>query len=100
MGELITCVECIERLRVIGDPRIRSGKYNMCSCDYCSKPTYYREIEAEKKPQVVEHIHRHSEMSRADFDALRQVILKVDYLEKRLNERKPGKKTTKYTIRS
>ena len=95
---MITCRECLERMRFIGDPRIRSGKYRMCGCDYCSKPFYYRELEAEKKPQVVEH--RHSDMSRKDFDLLQQTVLKVDSLEKRLNERKLGKQGIKYTIRT
>ena len=40
---MITCKECIETLR--DDPRIRSGRYHMCGCGYCSKLTYYRELE-------------------------------------------------------
>ena len=50
-----------------------------------------------EKPQVVEHIHRNSNMSSKDFHALEQVILKVDYLEKKLNAKKPRKQYTKYS---
>jgi len=50
----------------------------------------------EQEPQVVEHVHRHYDMSRQDFSKLQQTVLKVDYLEKRLNERKPGKRSPKY----
>ncbi len=46
----------------------------------------------EQVSQVVEHIHRHSDMGKKEFDLLQQTVLKVDHLEKRLNERKPGKK--------
>lgn len=44
---MITCKQCIETL--LGDPRIRSGRYRLCGCDYCSKPSYYRELEEGKK---------------------------------------------------
>lgn len=39
-----TCRECKERLYP-DDPRVKSGKYMRCSCDYCNKPDYYREVE-------------------------------------------------------
>jgi len=27
------------------DPRVKSGNYYLCGCDYCNKPTYERELE-------------------------------------------------------
>jgi len=46
---LITCNECIERLKSWGDdPRVKSGRYCLSGCDYCDKPTYYRELETIK----------------------------------------------------
>lgn len=42
---MITCSECIEGL-LPDDPRIRSGEYGLCGCDYCDKPNYFRELES------------------------------------------------------
>jgi len=43
---MITCKECIERFKNWGDdPRVKSGRYHLSGCDYCDKPTYYRELE-------------------------------------------------------
>ena len=50
---MITCKECIESLRP-DDPRVRSGRYMMCGCDYCNKPTYYREIESANRETIIE----------------------------------------------
>ena len=41
----------------------------------------------EETPQVIEHIHRHSDMSQKDFAQLQQIVRKVDYIEKHLVER-------------
>jgi len=61
------------------DPRVRSGKYMMCGCDYCNKPSYYRELET-PKPQVQEVIHRHSDMSKKEFAELQRLGGQVKYL--------------------
>ena len=52
------------------------------------------EVTAEETPaQVVEHIHRHSDMSKGEFDQLQQTALKVTYIEGKvrqlLERRKP-----------
>ena len=99
---MISCAECIESIKFIEDPRRRSGKYHMCSCDYCNKPTYYRELEANldanKEPQVIEHIHRHSDMGKKEFDLLQQTVLKADYLLKELSNKKvTNSKYNKYS---
>ena len=94
---MIPCKECIESMSLIGDPRIRSGKYRMCSCDYCGKPTYYRELEDEKEVQVVEHIYRTSDMSKKEFDLLQQTALKIDYQEKQIAELRHKKRQSKYS---
>jgi len=56
------------------------------------------EKEREESPPT-EIIHRHSNMGKAEFDLLQQTVLKVTSLGKRLDERKPGKKGIKFTIR-
>ena len=63
---------------------------------YCDKiqpyPPYPDEEVPEPKPQVIEHIVRHSQMSKKEFNVLQQTALKVDYLEKELNELKARRK--------
>ena len=56
---MITCRECIGRLKP-DDPRKRSGKYRLCGCDYCNKPSYYRELEEQEPSSIeVKHIYHH-----------------------------------------
>jgi len=38
--------------------------------------------------EVVEHIHRHSDIGKREFQELKEVIKKVDYLEKRTRPKK------------
>ena len=72
---------------------------SLCQQHGWTDPGPDRPPELEEKPQVVEHIHRTSDMSKKEFDLLQQTVLKVDYLEKRLNERKPKKKVfNKYEL--
>ncbi len=40
----------------------------------------------ESKPQVVEHIVRHSDIGKKEFDLLQQTARKVDYLDQKINE--------------
>lgn len=44
---MISCKDCIENLKP-DDPRVKSGKYRLCGCDYCNKPDYYRQLEGLK----------------------------------------------------
>ena len=49
---MITCSECIQELYP-DDPRVKSGRYHLCDCDYCSKSDYYRGLEQQQaKPFV------------------------------------------------
>ena len=49
---MITCNECINRFKSWGDdPRVKSGRYHLCGCDYCGKPQYYRDLE-QPKPEI------------------------------------------------
>jgi len=41
-------------------------------------------------PQIIEH--RHSDMSKANYDLLQQTMCKVNYLESKLNEREKWKR--------
>ena len=81
---MITCEKCRQRL-FPDDPKVRSGKYMKCGCDYCDKPYYYRELEAQSPPEQV-IVHRHSDMSKQDWDLLQQTALKVAYLDKKIAE--------------
>ena len=91
---MITCSECIERLRP-DDPRIPTGRYHQSSCDlYCNKPTYYRELEQQEAPEII-HVVRHSNMNKQEFDILQQLSREVKYLRnqvKGLSEKKNVKK--------
>jgi len=99
---MITCAECIERFKAWGDdPRIKSGRYRLSGCDYCNKPQYYRELEAEQRePQVTEIIHRHADMSKQEFADLQSLKGQVKFLQSKIEEltkrRKPEKKQTDY----
>ena len=57
------------------------GRYLPALCDSCQV--------APERPSstVVEHVYRHSDMSNKDYAQLQQTTRKVDWLEKRLNER-------------
>ena len=82
------------------DPSIPVGRYHHSTCDYfCNKPSYYREIEEGEPHQVVEHVHRHSDMSKKEFDLLQQVVLKTEYLDKKVNELYEKRKGTQHTIK-
>jgi len=53
---VITCEECIQRMKP-DNPRVRSGRYNKCGCDYCDKPSYYRTVESRiTEPDRVEYV--------------------------------------------
>jgi len=83
---MITCQECIDRLGP-DDPRIRSGRYMKCGCDYCDKPDYYRDLEVlNQQPSEQTIIHRYSNMGRQEFDLLQQTVLKAEYLAQKLTE--------------
>ena len=49
----------------------------------------------EPEPQIIEHIHRTSDMGKKEFDTLTQHTRMLDYLMKRTNERT---KKQSYTI--
>ena len=86
-----------------------SSTFRAYSHQYCgvadpgsdaSQSVYNRNLE-EEKPQVIEHIHRHGDMSKQEFDLLQQTARKATYLEKKLNElskpkQKPQHKQTGY----
>ena len=93
---MIPCSECLERFKSWGDdPRVRSGRYMKCGCDYCDKPTYYRELEARQlEPEEKIVIHRHSSMSKQDWDLLQQTARKLEYLDKKLAEHTEYKRKT------
>ena len=93
----------IENGKVINHQQLERYYRDKHERDYLIQRGIFRDLREaqrenpEKIPQVIEHIHRHSDMSKKEFDLLQQMILKVEYLEKCLNERKPSKKVSKYT---
>jgi len=86
---MITCEECRERLYP-DDPRVKSGRYHMSTCQhYCNKPQYYRDLE-QTKPEPEIH----------DILGVRQLKYQVEqakagylYLQNKLNEHLGKKKT-------
>ena len=46
----------------------------------------------ETKPKEVVHIHRHSDMSKQEYDLLQQMALKVDHLQKKITELQASRK--------
>jgi len=83
---MITCRECIESLKP-DDPRVRSGRYGRCGCDYCNKPSYYRELEEEQPTEVTHrHINYNSSLDRKQWDRIEQAIHQIYYLDKKLND--------------
>jgi hypothetical protein len=68
------------------DPRIKSGRYHLCGCDYCNKPTAYREtIKTEIKP-VFRPVDREIDQLKAGFIHLQN---KVNELNKsKINKNK------------
>ena len=80
-GIMISCNECIELLRKLGDdPRIKSGRYHLSGCDYCNKPTYYRELEIIKSE--IQPVFRPRPVDR-EIDQLKAVYI---HLQNKLNE--------------
>jgi len=91
---MITCQECIERMKP-NDPRVKSGRYYLCGCDYCNKPHYFRELEQTKpKPEIpdipdiakVSQLQSHVEQARAGYL----------YLQNKLNKHLDKKKRSRY----
>ncbi len=70
---MITCKECLERMYP-DDPGVKSGRYHLCSCDYCGKPDIDREIEKllEIKPPIEQ-----PEWTRKQWDAIQQLRSEV-----------------------
>ena len=104
---MLTCRECKEMLYP-EDPTIRQPRWirgqiipygSPSTCDgFCDKPTYYRELE-QREPQVIEHIHRTSNMDKKEFALLQQLSQQVKYLDKKVNELYEKKKGVTYEIK-
>jgi len=83
---MITCAECIDSLKP-DDPRVRSGKYHLCGCDYCNKPSYCRDLELKLlEPQEQVIIHRHSNMGKQEYDMLQQTSRQVKHLQTKVDK--------------
>ncbi len=71
-----------EQWREIYEARARLEAYKNKVQPYPAYP----EEDTPPKLQVVEHIVRHSQMGKQEFDLLQQTALKADFLEKKVNE--------------
>lgn len=90
---MLTCRKCIERMKP-DDPRIKSGRYHLCGCDYCNKPTYYRELEEVAKETKVEY-QRYVSYQKVDGKQLATLRKNLTaYLDEKLNECFDKKKQT------
>ena len=98
---MITCAQCIQQLKP-EDPRVRSGRYRLCSCDYCSKPSYFRELEEVQKDMpaprpIVNVTYKMDARSTPAFKELKeQIALTNGRLDKYFEDKKKVKR--KYTI--
>ena len=69
---MITCRDCIKDCYPI-DPRVKSGRYHLCSCDYCGKPQYNRDWGQPKpEPEIpnipeVRQLQKQVEQARAGY---------------------------------
>lgn len=79
---MITCRECIERLKP-DDPRVKSGRYHLCGCDYCNKPSYFRELE---NPEPPPEVTIKEEWKPKQWDVVNQLRGSFIYLQGKLNE--------------
>jgi hypothetical protein len=91
----MTCEECINRFASWGDnPRVKSGRYHLCGCDYCNKPDSERDLEQLKND--VELIKR---TEIPNIPEVRQLKYQVEqaktgylHLQKKLNEHLTNKR--------
>ena len=80
-----------------GNPRVRSGRYMKCSCDYCGKSSLDRELEEALLNPKETKVEKHITYERVDgeqLSALRKNL--TTYLDEKFNEkfdkRKPNSK--------
>ena len=83
---MIACAECVEQL-LPDDPRVKSGRYNMCGCDYCNKPKYFRDLE--KTQTETKPVFR----PRPIDDEIDQLKSKLIYFQNKFNEHVDKSKT-------
>ncbi|KKM99436.1 hypothetical protein LCGC14_1147730 [marine sediment metagenome] len=83
---MITCSECIEQLKP-EDPRVRSGRYRLCSCGYCSKPSYFRECENTLSClENSQYEVKDSPWVSKQWDTIKQIRAMNLFLQRKLNE--------------
>lgn len=96
----MTCSECKIRMFPEDPSQPFYLSYPECRylpalCESCSG----RYSEVNPTPQIVEYIHRHSDMSKQEFDLLQQTAREVKYLRGKLAElqaRKPKERLSTY----
>ena len=89
-SDLITCLECIKRVYP-DNPQVRSGKYNLCGCDYCSKPSYYRQIEQSLVLTPVPE-RTEPEWQKNQWQYVQQLRAQVNHLNAKVTEMRAEKK--------
>jgi hypothetical protein len=78
---MISCRECIDRFKLLGDdPRVKSGRYNLCACDYCDKPCKLEQPKQETNPR-----HGEIEQCHGEIEQLKAWCI---YLQNKLNTKK------------
>ena len=93
---MISCRECIEGLKP-DNPQVRGGKYNLCGCDYCDKPTYFRELEEKPTREKLEITHLKM-VDAVGIGYLRRNL--VQHIDKKFKElQDKGKVDKQYTIK-
>ena len=77
-------MKIIGQLLTMRDKQIQTTAYRL-KLALRDKPDYSNDLPEE--PLIKEVVHRHSDMSKKDFDALRQLQGKVEYLTQKLNDK-------------
>ena len=75
-----SCSECIKEM-LPDDPRVKSGKYHLCGCNYCDKPTYFRELERPTYQEVQEP------WTKNQWDYVQQLSARVLHLQGKVLEK-------------
>ena len=87
------CKECILGMKP-DDPRIKTGRYHLCGCDYCDKPTYYRELEAAQPIALPQTPPEHRLIKK-----LLEIQGMANNTRMKLQEHLTSKKKSKFTIK-
>ncbi len=83
----VTCRQCISDFRP-DDPRVKSGRYHLSSCDYCTKEYDLEELASIKLPPWQDK----------QWETIKQLRGMVLFLQGKVNEQQAKVGKQQYTI--